>query len=103
MIDTNLSTSRKPRGIVTPDQRGYRRSGVLNQYFSEKADLPGVPLWFGLKYAFADIRNRHIERTAASPCGLIQTPKKPTAFRASAKHFKRKKLPMPDSELNETT
>jgi hypothetical protein len=45
-----------------------------------------------MKCAFADIRNRYTELMAARARGPIQTPKKLTAFGASAKHSKRKKL-----------
>jgi hypothetical protein len=45
-----------------------------------------------MKCAFADIRNRYTELTAARAPGRIQTRKKPTAFGASAKNSKRKKL-----------
>jgi hypothetical protein len=55
-----------------------------------------------MKYAFAAIRNRHTERTAAPPCGPIQIPRKPIAFRAHARHSKRKEPLTPASESNET-
>jgi hypothetical protein len=45
-----------------------------------------------MKCAFADICNRYTELMDARARGPIQTPKKPTAFGASAKHSKRKKL-----------
>jgi len=45
-----------------------------------------------MKCAFADIRNRYTELTAATARMPIQTPKKPTEFGASAKHSKNPKL-----------
>src|SRR5579863_2937957 len=51
---------------------------------------PGEALCFEVKYAFADIHSRHTERTGARRCGLIQSRKKMTGFRASAEHSKRK-------------
>jgi hypothetical protein len=45
-----------------------------------------------MKFAFADIRSRYTELTAAQARGPIQTRKKTTAFGASAKHSMRKKL-----------
>ena len=42
---------------------------------TDRRKLREGPLRRGLKDAFADIRSRHTERTAASPCGPIQTPK----------------------------
>ena len=45
-----------------------------------------------MKFAFADIRNRYTELMAARARGPIQTQEKLTAFGASAKHSKRKKL-----------
>ncbi len=45
-----------------------------------------------MKFAFAGIRSRCTELMAARAPGPIQTQKKPTAFGASAKHSKRKKL-----------
>jgi hypothetical protein len=51
-----------------------------------------------MKCAFADIRNHRTEPTAAPLCGPIQTQKRRIAFRAHAKHSKRKKLLMPARE-----
>jgi|HubBroStandDraft_6_1064221.scaffolds.fasta_scaffold308717_1 hypothetical protein len=45
-----------------------------------------------MKSAFAAIRNRYTEHMAARARGLIQTPKKPTGFGASAKYSKNPKL-----------
>ena len=45
-----------------------------------------------MKRAFADIRNRYTELTAARARDRTQTQKKLTPFGASAKHSKRKKL-----------
>jgi hypothetical protein len=53
--------------------------------------------WSATKFAFADIRSRCIEPTAAMAGGPIQTPKKPTAFGVSAKHSKSEKLLTPVS------
>jgi hypothetical protein len=53
-----------------------------------------------MKYAYADIRSRYTERTAASACGSIQIPQKSIAFYASAKRSKRKKPLTPASESN---
>jgi hypothetical protein len=44
-----------------------------------------------MKFAFADIRSRFTELTAATAGGLIQTPKRPSAFSVSAKHSKNEK------------
>jgi hypothetical protein len=48
--------------------------------------------WSAMKCAFADIRNRYTELTAARARDQTQTPKKLSPFGASAKHSKRKKL-----------
>ena len=48
--------------------------------------------WSTMKCAFADIRNRYTELTAARARDRTQTQKKLTPFGASAKHSKRKKL-----------
>jgi hypothetical protein len=45
-----------------------------------------------MKFSFAVIRSRCTELTAATARIPIRTPKKKTAFGASAKHSKRKKL-----------
>jgi len=48
--------------------------------------------WSETKCAFAGIRNRYTEHTAARARGPIQTPRKPIAFGASARHSKNPKL-----------
>jgi flavin-binding protein dodecin len=55
--------------------------------------------WSAKKCAFADIRNRYTELTAAPARGSIQTPKKPNAFGVSAQHSKRRKLHTPPLPL----
>jgi hypothetical protein len=45
-----------------------------------------------MKFAFAVIRNRYTELTAATARIPIQTPKKPTVSSVSAKHSKNAKL-----------
>jgi hypothetical protein len=45
-----------------------------------------------MKCVFADTRNHYTELTAARARGPIQTQRKLTAFGASAKHSKGKKL-----------
>jgi hypothetical protein len=45
-----------------------------------------------MKFAFADIRGRCTELTAATARIPIQTPKKPTVSSVSAKHSKNAKL-----------
>ena len=54
-----------------------------------------------MKSVFADIRSLPTEPTAALPRGQIQTPKKPIAFGASARHSRRKKLLTPTSQYQE--
>jgi hypothetical protein len=49
--------------------------------------------WSATKCAFAGIRNRYTEHTAARARGPIQTPRKPIAFGASARHSRNPKLP----------
>ena len=48
-----------------------------------------------MKYAFADIRSRFTEPTAARARGRIQTLRRPIAFGASAKRSKQEKLLTP--------
>jgi len=50
-----------------------------------------------VKCAFAGIRNRYTRFTPALARVPIQTPKKPTAFGASAEHSKRRRLLTPHS------
>ena len=49
------------------------------------------------KSAFAGIRSRYIELTAATAGGLIQTQKRPSGFSVSAKHSKNEKLLTPNT------
>ena len=50
-----------------------------------------------MRYAFAGIRSRYIELTAATAGGLILTQKRPTEFIANVKRSKREKLLTPSS------
>ena len=50
-----------------------------------------------MRYAFAGIRSRYTELTAATELYLIQTQKKTTVFSVNAKHSKSERLLTPSS------